>query len=113
MAGLPPLLQFFDGVLSREDKTARAERLIRPILVALVVTILGITAIITLPVITLPWWTVAAGLAATSAAGGGIAVVRARRAAQHAALLNIPRPREAAEAAGGGKGDNAWNAAGQ
>ena len=98
LAGAPAeaFLAIVKDALPFEDRSERLQRLVRLVLGAAVVVVLGITVIIVLVVTTVPGSTVAAGLGVSAIGGGGIAMVRLRRAARRAALPDIPRPREAA-----------------
>ena len=85
------------------DKLARwLERLVTRVLVAVVLTVLGITAIVALVVTAVPWWTVASA-ASLTAVGGGAAAAWHRA---HRRRLPIPAPHRPSEGEGSlGRGE--------
>jgi len=73
------LLLTLEQVLGSEAKTARAVRLLRPVLLAVVGVVFGLAVIVALLVTSVPWFTVTSVLGGTVAGGGGAALVRCRR----------------------------------
>ena len=90
-------------ILVKDDKLARwLERLVTRVLVAVVLTVLGITAIVALVVTAVPWWTVASAASLTAVGGGAAAAWR--RA--HRRRLPIPAPHRPSEGEGSlGRGE--------
>jgi len=78
------------------DKLAHwLERLVTRVLVAVVLTVLGITAIVALVVTAVPWWTVASAAGLT--AGGGWAAAGWRRGRRRRLPIPVPRRRSERE----------------
>lgn len=78
------------------DKLAHwLERLVTRVLVAVVLTVLGITAIVALVVTAVPWWTVASAAGLT--AGGGWAAAVWRRGRRRRLPIPVPRRRSERE----------------
>ena len=82
------LAQTVENVLSSDAKTSRATRLIRPLIWAWVVTVVGTVAIFALVAVSVSWSMLLA-LGLTAAAGGLTALVRRRRQP----TIEIPGPR--------------------
>jgi len=97
--GTTALLHVFEilvkDVLSNDNRARWLERLVTRVLVAVVLTVLGITAIVALVVTAVPWWIVASAVGLTAGGGGAAAAwlrVRRRRP--------IPVPRRPSEREG-------------
>lgn len=90
---LPALLHAFlilvKDVLPDDGRARRLERLVTRVLVPVVLTVLGITAIVALVVTAVPWWTVAS--AAGLMVGGGGAAAVWRRARRRRLPISAPR----------------------
>lgn len=74
-SALHVIVASWDRTLSSDVRTERALRLLRPILVSGVLTILGIAFIVVTISITDTWWSLVCGLSVT-VVNAGIAIVR-------------------------------------
>jgi len=76
---LSALLRAFEGAISSDEHNTRTLRLLRPVLVALIVIVLGVAVIAGIVIIAGAGWTLASGLGLAVAAGAGTTVAARRR----------------------------------